>query len=92
MGVESLASATRSNSWSSYSSEINLLAARTGQGTGGIGGPCRLIRIGGDGNLAVRYADGTEELIPSLLAGETLPIIATAIISGTTVTNFTAFL
>ena len=54
-------------------------------------GVCRAIRAGGGGDISIVDLTGTTVIIPSVLAGETLPIEATRInATGTTATLITA--
>lgn len=54
-------------------------------------GPCRALYIGGDGNVVVRDAQGTETTFVGLLVGSILPIVATGVsATGTTATNIVA--
>jgi len=54
-------------------------------------GVCRAIRVGGAGDLSVVDLTGETVVIPSVLAGETLPVEATRIsATGTTATLITA--
>lgn len=54
-------------------------------------GVCRAIRCGGAGDLSIVDLTGTTAVIPSVLAGETLPVEATRInATGTTATLITA--
>ncbi len=54
-------------------------------------GACRAIRVGGAGDVSIVDLTGTTVIIPSVLAGETLPVQATRInATGTTATLINA--
>ncbi len=55
------------------------------------GEPCRAIRVGTAGDLAIVNASGTSTVIPSLLAGETIRVRASKLLAaGTTAQKITA--
>lgn len=81
---DSLGSGTTTMTYASFASNIDLVAEK--------GGPCRRIRVGSTGNLALRYADKSTDTIIGLTAGENLDVQAAAILSaGTTITSCTVF-
>jgi hypothetical protein len=54
--------------------------------------PCRWIRVGATGTLVIQYANGVQDTITDLLAGEVLHVQAAKIVdSGTTVSKVTIF-
>lgn len=57
-----------------------------------LGGPCRLLRVGQAGDLALEYADGTQDTISNVQVGEQVPAQAVKILlSGTTAAKVTAY-
>jgi hypothetical protein len=83
----SLGSATHWKVYTDFSGDIDLNAEG--------GGPCRSIRINaGSGALHLKDAEGTAlDAIPSLSAGDEIPVIANAIVaSGTSgITSVTVY-
>jgi hypothetical protein len=72
--------------YSSFASDIDLLAA--GPGGGGNGEPCRRIIPFTSGNLVVKRPDGTSITLTGVAAGVPLDIQAMTIVSaGTTITS-----
>ena len=54
--------------------------------------PCRRIRVGTGGALALEYPNGDQDTIPALLDGECVDVQASKILdSGTTCANVTIF-
>jgi hypothetical protein len=77
--------------WKSYATSA-VLGADVNLNTDG-GGPCRGIRVGVAGNLAVtRSRDGSTEIIYNVAVGELIAIQATALVaSGSTAEKITVF-
>lgn len=75
-------------------SDVDLMAAgESTDGSGGIGGPCRRIRVGTGGDLKVKTVTGMDRTIPSLADGESVDIQAVKIYAtGTSAQKITAFL
>lgn len=85
-------SAILSKTYSSFVSDIDLLAASPGGGTTSSQRPCRRIRLGSSGTLVLKYLDGTSDTITNLLQGDVLDVQAETIVaSGTTITGCTVF-
>jgi hypothetical protein len=54
--------------------------------------PCRRIRIGTAGDLAIEYPDGSQDIIPALLDAESVEVQASKILDvGTTAAKITIF-
>lgn len=54
------------------------------------GGPCRALRVGSVGDLAIVNADGSSNVIPAMLAGETIHVQAIQVLAaGTTAQKIT---
>jgi hypothetical protein len=85
--AENLRTARASKTYATIDADTDLCAALTAHKR-----PCIRIRVGGAGNLALVYADGTTDVITDLLAGETLEVSARRITdAGTTATKITVF-
>ena len=84
-GVNSIDTSEKYLSYSSISSDIDLLTVE-----GGAGRPCRFIYCGGAGDLVVTKNDGNDETIP-VSAGYVHLGSAKAVKSTSTVTNVTIY-
>lgn len=87
---DSLSSATKAKTFSSFASDIDLIASANGNGR-----PCRRIRVQskGSGVLVLRLAgDSADVTISALADGEILDVQATKIVSsGTSVSAINVF-
>lgn len=73
---EALSSPAYAQGYQTISEDVDLVAL--------FGGPCRAIRVGQEGDLALTYSNGTTGTIWAVKEGETILIQASKIMATTT--------